>query len=409
MRVLFCCEFYAPSVGGVQEVVRQISERLVKRGHQVTVATTKLPSRTFDELNGVQITEFSVSGNSVRGMSGELDVYRQFVTSQQYDVIIIKAAQQWTFDALWPVLPQVRARKIFIPCGFSNFYEPNYADYFQQMPGILRRFDHLIFYAADYRDINFARQHGINNFSIIPNGADESEFFALPAPSFRQLYGIEPDDFLFLTVGSFTGFKGHDEVIDAFAQVELDCPSALILNGNLISNLSKLNLKTTLKKYVRNGLKGLGLVQDIKKRLIEKAKIINEHQKNKKVLFTDLPRPELVQAFMNADLFVFASNIEYSPLVLYEAAAAGTPFLSVPVGNAEEIARWTGAGEICPAPRDEKGYTKVDPHVLAEYMARMVKDKARLNELGATGKRNWALRFTWDKISVEYEKVLLGV
>src|SRR5207302_2380480 len=90
----------------------------------------------------------------------------------------------------------------------------------------------------------------------------------------------------------------------------------------------------------------------------------------KRVFYMDLPRSELVQAFMAADLFVFASNIEYSPLVLFESAAAGTPFLSAPVGNAEEIARWTGGGLICPAKIDARGYTRVDPRVLAVEMRR---------------------------------------
>lgn len=405
MRILFCCELYAPSVGGVQEVIRQIAERLVKRGHDVIVATTKLPSRDFNELNGVKIREFKVTGNLVRGMAGEMDAYRRFVTSNAFDVIMIKAAQQWTFDAIWPVLPQIRACKVLIPCGFSNFYEPAYAEYFRQMPGILRRFDHLIFYASDYRDINFAREQGIDNFSVIPNGASEIEFSALPDPAFRNRHGIGADDFLFLTVGSFTGLKGQDEVISAFAQAELKNPAVLMVNGNLISDLPKINFKTTFKKYIKNGLRGLGIIKNEKEKLFEKANKINEQQKDKKVLFTDLPRSELIQAFMTADLFVYASNIEYSPLVLFEAAAAGTPFLSVPVGNAEEIARWTGGGEICPATRDQKGYTRVAPVVLAEHMSRLAADRDRLNRLGAAGKKNWAEGFTWEKIVLEYEKV----
>ena len=63
MKFLFCCEFYYPSVGGVQEVMKQIAERLVARGHEVTVATTALPNRDFTSLNGVQIAQFAVSGN----------------------------------------------------------------------------------------------------------------------------------------------------------------------------------------------------------------------------------------------------------------------------------------------------------------------------------------------------------
>ena len=37
LSILLACEFYAPSVGGVQEVMRQIAERLVDRGHSVIV------------------------------------------------------------------------------------------------------------------------------------------------------------------------------------------------------------------------------------------------------------------------------------------------------------------------------------------------------------------------------------
>jgi hypothetical protein len=71
MKILHTVEFYHPSIGGTQEVVKQISERLVKSGHDVTIATTRLPERNARDLNGVRIEEFDVSGNAVRGLSGE--------------------------------------------------------------------------------------------------------------------------------------------------------------------------------------------------------------------------------------------------------------------------------------------------------------------------------------------------
>ena len=46
MKILHTVELYHPSQGGMQEVVKQISERLVKLGHEVTVATTKLQLST---------------------------------------------------------------------------------------------------------------------------------------------------------------------------------------------------------------------------------------------------------------------------------------------------------------------------------------------------------------------------
>src|SRR6185437_10562368 len=111
---------------------------------------------------------FDVSGNLVTGICGEVDRYRQFLTGFDGDGILIKAAQQWSFDALWPVLDQIKTRKVFVPCGFSSFYEPSFRDYFRKLPDILRKFDHLIFYAERYRYIDFALENGIENFSIIP-------------------------------------------------------------------------------------------------------------------------------------------------------------------------------------------------------------------------------------------------
>ena len=144
MKILFCCEFYAPSVGGIQEVMRQVAERLVCRGHDVTVATSYLPTRTFKELNRVRIVEFDVSGNFVQGIEGEVAQYRQFVSTGDFDVVLINMAQQWTLDALIPVLPEIPSRKVLIPCWFSCFYEPSYAGYFYQLSNILRQFDHPI-------------------------------------------------------------------------------------------------------------------------------------------------------------------------------------------------------------------------------------------------------------------------
>ena len=134
------------------------------------------PIAKTDVHNGVRIHAFDVSGNLVTGIRGEIDRYRKFLTDFDGDAILIKAAQQWSFDALWPVVDQIKARKVFVPCGFSSFYEPAFKDYFRQLPDILRKFDHLIFYAESYRDVDFARANGITNFSIIPNGASEVEF-----------------------------------------------------------------------------------------------------------------------------------------------------------------------------------------------------------------------------------------
>jgi glycosyltransferase involved in cell wall biosynthesis len=451
MRLLFCCELYAPSTGGVSEVMRQIAERMVQRGHEVTVATTQLVNRTFKELNGVHIEEFLVTGNGAREMKGEIKRYQDFVVNAEVDAILIKAAQQWTFDALWPVLDLIKARKVFIPCGFSGLYQPAYAAYFKQLPHILKLFDHLIFYASQYRDIDFVRNHGMRHFTIIANGASETEFEAPEDPLFRQRYNIPEESFLFLTVGGFTGMKGHLELAEAFAKLDTGNRSAvLLLNGNhpvpprVVAGGENYAIGKEGKKQQKQLRQFIDFVSRVREvylikgwsRLIELAinfierkltwfpvkyiplklanpllywiKKANNQFPLKQTLLLDLPRDELVQAFKNADLFVFASNIEYSPLVLFESAAAGTPFLTVPVGNAEEIAEWTGGGIICPGNVDSKGYTRLSPKVLAAHMKNAMNSPQLLKEHGQRGYDNWKEKYSWAKIVVDYEKILAG-
>lgn len=455
MKLLFCCEFYYPSVGGVQEVMRQIGEHLVARGHEVTVLTSELPQRVSLLHNGVKIQEFAIKGNLVRGMEGDINGYRDFVRRFECDAILIKAAQQWTFDALWPILNDIKARKVFIPCGFSSLYSANYKDYFRRMPAILLQFDSLIFYTSEYRDIDFAKAHACKNINIIPNGASEIEFQSISSTAFRERYRIPEDSFLLLTVGTLTGSKGHREVVEAFAKLNTQgCHATLILNGNPPPNIliEQAISKTTFgnidfpEKVTK---KFLGLAKKIKVKVIwfidlpikcirilmnegwdevwrrlKQAyqrwflnsgalglkvwiKRISENP-NKKLLLLDLPREELVEAYKEADLFVFASNIEYSPLVLFESSAAGTPFLSVPVGNAEEIAIWTQGGIICTASKNKLGYTYVSPKLLALKISEMMNSPEKLRELGANARLRWEMYFSWDKITDQYESILMG-
>lgn len=442
MNILFCCEFYAPSVGGIQEVMQQIAERLVSRGHDVTVATSHLPTRTFTELNKVRIVEFDVSGNFVKGMDGEVTQYQRFVSAGAFDVVLINMAQQWTFDALIPTLSDIPSRKILIPCGFSCLYEPSYAAYFLQMPDILRQFDHLVFHASDYRDICFAKKCGLTRFSIIPNGASETEFAVERDPAFRKRWGISDQERLFLTVGAFTVDKGHIDLLKAYMTCDFDGQaSVLLINANTYIGQARAKTSTASSSMQdphqniaaietrRNRNTGRDVLsrtyrtltsfmtgkypdhdqppfQEEMQSLLEQ---LNQPGTKKRVMLIDLPRLELVQAYMNADLFVFASHIEYSPLVLFEAAAAGTAFLSAQVGNAHEIAEWTGAGMIGPSFINKRGYTRINSKRFAEQWAQLMKDEEGRRELGRNGKRNWASRFTWDHIAQQYEHMLQQV
>lgn len=400
MKLLFCCENYSPSIGGVQEVIRQIAERLAVKGHAVTVATSAHPARPADVIvNGVRVVSFAVSGGVVQGLRGPVDAYQIFVLEGGFDSIMVKAAQQWSFDALIPVLDVITARKVFIPCGFSGFHQPAYQDYFRQMPGWMARFDALVFYASDYQDIRFAREHGLAGIQILPNGADEREFLDTSAPGFRVDFGVGEDELLFLTVGSVNGAKGHWEVARAFELAQFNRPSTLILNGNLPPR----SRKGVAWQFLRESWQGRVPLAALVRRINARQGAV------KRVIMSDLPRPDLVRAFKSSDLFLFASHVEYSPLVLFEAVAAGTPFLSTPAGNAREIAQWTGGGVICEATCSRTGKVQPDPARLARVLESLLSEPERLVQMGLAGRRAFVEGgFSWAAIANLYESILGG-
>ena len=400
LKLLFCCENYPPSVGGVQEVIRQIAERLAIAGHDVTVATSAHSSRPADTVrNGVRVLSFPITGNWVRGMHGPLDEYMQFVIQGGFDAVCIKAAQQWTFDALVEVLPSIPSRKIFIPCGFSALYQRHFKRYFAQMPRWLRSVDALVFYASEYRDIQFVQRHGLRQIFVIPNGADEREFDGGKEEVFRDAHSIGYDDLLFLTVGSMTGLKGHWEVARAFELAKFSGPATLVLNGNTPQR----SIGGKVKQFVTNIMRGRSSLSAMA------ARINAQQGERKRVILCDLPRAQLVAAFKASDLFVLASYVEYSPLVLFEAVAAGTAFLSSPAGNAKEIAEWTQGGEIFPCPACSDGFLSPEPEVLARHLEAITVDRSHLREIGQCGRSSFVSNgYSWAKISLQYEAILTG-
>lgn len=367
-------------MGGAQEVVRRISEGLVRRGHEVTVATTKLAERTETVLNGVRIIEFDISGNAVRGLKGEVDRYQRFLLDGDFDLAMNYAAQQWATDVALPLLGNLPYPAILAPCGFSGLHNPMYTRYFQQMPQALGGYSHLVFHASAYQDIEFARRHGMDHYTIIPNGASREEFLQTKT-SFRETHGIPSDDLLLLSVGSHTGEKGHRAAIEAFRRADIS-PAVLVIVGNLVV--------------------GQGCLPDCRRR----ARWVNWTSfGRKRVLLLDIPRDEVVAAYQAADLFVFPSNVECSPIVLYEAMASRTPFVTTACGNAEEIVQWGGGGIVVPTDRVGDGRVECKIPELAQRIETLARRDGERLRLGEAGHAAWLESFTWEGIVERYERL----
>ena len=387
MKILHTVESYLPSRHGMQQVVSRVSDHLVRMGHEVTVATSYNPDRNTDMINGVKIVDFKISGNLVKGIEGELDRYHIFLRKSDFDIVTNFAAQQWATDGMITILDDVRGKKVFVPTGFSALYNRKYDYYFNKMRNWMNKYDINVFSSYEYRDICFAKENNISKIIVIPNGASKDEFMQPSRIDIRLLLGLDEDCFMILHVGSYNGFKGHREAKEIFRRAKL-------------RNTCFLFVSTDMRRF------GPSLRRAPLLRFRNFFQQVEQVLYNKRIIFKEITREEIVDAFKQADLFLFPSNLECSPVVLFECMASRTPFLTSDVGNAKEIIKWSNhAGSLLPTQKDEVGRS----HVKIPESARILEDSysntEKLKGMAENGFNQWRRRFTWEKIAKQYEKL----
>jgi glycosyltransferase involved in cell wall biosynthesis len=383
VKILHTVEFYTPSVGGMQEVVRQLSERLVRMGHDVAVATSFLPGRKDGPINGVKIIPFRIRGNLVKGLSGEVDSYREYLLRSDFDVVINFAAQQWATDAALEMLDKIGAKKIFVPTGFSRLHSPEYKAYYDSMKTWMKQYDMNVFQSERYQDVRFARESGVTRIVLIPNGAGRDEFSRRTNLDVRNRLGISRNHFLILHVGSHTGTKGHGRAIEIFKRAEIRDATFLI---------------------VANRSEG-GCFQRCRREALTYRLSPNRLLRRKQLIVAELSREETVEAYHEADLFLFPSAVECSPLVLFECMASRTPYLTTDAGNAEEIIEWSKGGMLLPRlPAGPRG-AQVDVRGSAELLEWMTRHPEKREAMASSGYTAWEKRFTWETIVLQYENL----
>ena len=385
MKILHCVESYYPNVGGMQEVVKQLSERLAKLGHEVIVCTRFHNERNYNELNGVKLEIFKIEGNPITVNTDEEKRYQDYLLNTNADVITFFAAQQWATNLALPILKNIKAKKVSVPTGYSGLYWPEYKQYFQDMKTYIHDYDMNVYLSNDYRDINFAKENGVTKTIIIPNGAAEDEFLVHEKINVRKELGLKSDTFLLLHVGSYTTWKGHDELIEIFRKSNLK-NVALVMIGNNYEQFFK-----SMPKYY-NRLWNWLLIK------------LNP---NKKVFFQHFSREFTVAAYKQSNIFIFPSNIECSPIVLFECAAAKLPFLATDVGNSIEIAEWTKGGKILPTTKNSNGFSHVQIKEAINILNDFYKNEKERAEMAEKSHKIWSEKYSWEKITLEYENLYI--
>jgi glycosyltransferase involved in cell wall biosynthesis len=359
LKVLHTAEAYWPVTCGVQECVQRISEGLVRRGHKVTVATTYHPERKIKELNGVAIEQFNIIGKWTRGFTGEVRKFKEFLLSFDGDIMLNYAALQWSTDLVLPLLKGLSFKKILLPCGYSTLYNWKWKPYYWLLPKYLRRYDHIIYLSDNYQDKEFGDRHGITHCSTIGNGALDEEFL-FPKSGFRKKFGISTP-LMFLCVSNYGPLKNQEMVLDAYSKANIP-DSTLVFIGTEIN--------------------------DYAKHLIS----ISQHHKLNTIFLDHVPRETVVNAYHEADLFLFGSKTECFPLVIVEAIASATPFISTNVGCVNSL-----SGGLIVSSVDE----------MTQAMNKLAQKDDDWKTLSEAGRKAWEDSYRWEKIIDQYEDLYI--
>jgi L-malate glycosyltransferase len=215
---------------------------------------------------------------------------------------------------------------------------------------------------------------------LIPNGADEREFKTIHTRGVDKIkakLGISPQHKLIVTIGSHTGTKGHSECLSIIDALPRNNTTLVI-----IGNMKKGCYKSCTRSALLHSIKGIFT--------------------KKHTVIADLSRKDTVTLLKAADLFLFLSNIECSPLVLFEAGAAGTPVISADVGNAKEILHWTHGGFTAPTHMGEDGLSYVNISKTVALVENGLTDPLFKKTYGEAARKEVMKHHTWEVITRKY-------
>jgi glycosyltransferase involved in cell wall biosynthesis len=307
MKILQVCPKYHPDTGGVEEHVKNISERLAKK-FEVSVFTTDPTGKLSKEelVNHVKVTRFrSWAPREAYYFSATL---KKHLAKYSNSFDIVHAHNYGALSALYAAQTKGKNKLVFTPhyhgTGHTFFRALLHKPYKFLGKTIFEKADKIVCVS------NYEKGLIVNNFKVdkekvvvIPNGINLEEFKGLKRvkKSFKTV----------LCVGRLEKYKGIQYLIEVLRLLESDVVLEIVGKGPYKENLVKLAKKLNV---------------------LERVKFLQE-----------LPRSELLQMYANADVFVLLSKHEAYGLSVAEALCAGTPCL---VANASALTEWVD-GENC--------------------------------------------------------------
>ena len=236
----------------------------------------------------------------------------------------------------------------------------------------------VITHSDNYQDYITCRDAHIP-VNVVPNGVDASEF-SHKLFSFRDKYNIKTK-YIILCVSNFFPGKGQEYLLPVLEELYKKLPE-----------FTAVFICSTVNFYVANNIRDRYKVQ------LRRAKFPSK-------LFSDIPREDVVSAFLDADVFAFPSQKEVAPLVILESMISKTPWVALPVGNIPSLK----GGRMVPfRAKNHEGYAlfgaETHEHFVKCLFDILLDEKIR-SELKTEGYEYVSKNLIWDNIIPIYHRL----
>ena len=388
MKILMLTWEYPPRiVGGIARVVHDLSKRLIKDGHEVTVVTYRdnadVPEYENDKgVNVYRVDNYMIHPNNFidwimqlnfNMLSKATEIINKeggFDVIHAHDWLVTYAAKSLKNAYDIPIVATIHATE----AGRNSGIHDETQRYINDTEWLLTYEATEVIVNSNYMKNEIQRLFGLpfDKINVIPNGINLSNFTGIERDyDFRRQYAMDNEKII-LYVGRLVYEKGVQHLIAAMPKILSNYHDARLIIAGRGGMMDELRAEAS----------NLGL--------------------NDKIYFTGYLNSKQVQKMYKcADVAVFPSTYEPFGIVALEAMLAGVPTVVSDVGGLDEIVTHGVDGM--------KSYAG-NANSIADSVTALLYDHQLATNVSKKAKQKVKDQFNWEKIAQDthftYEKAI---
>ena len=388
MKILMLTWEYPPRiVGGIARVVHDLSKRLIKDGHEVTVVTYRdnadVPEYENDKgVNVYRVDNYMIHPNNFidwimqlnfNMLSKATEIINKeggFDVIHAHDWLVTYAAKSLKNAYDIPIVATIHATE----AGRNSGIHDETQRYINDTEWLLTYEATEVIVNSNYMKNEIQRLFGLpfDKINVIPNGINLSNFTGIERDyDFRRQYAMDNEKII-LYVGRLVYEKGVQHLIAAMPKILSNYNDAKLIIAGRGGMMDELRAEAS----------NLGL--------------------NDKIYFTGYLNSKQVQKMYKcADVAVFPSTYEPFGIVALEAMLAGVPTVVSDVGRLDEIVTHGVDGM--------KSYAG-NANSIADSVTALLYDHQLATNVSKKAKQKVKDQFNWEKIAqathFTYEKAI---